>query len=32
MRAAFAQPMAELQLLMDTFWPEVGFTGLPDEV
>ena len=32
MREAFAQPMAELQLLMDEFWPAADFRGIPEEL
>ena len=32
MRQAFAKPMQELQWLMDRYWPDIEFQGLPDEV
>lgn len=32
LRQAFAQPQAELHALLDTFWPEMGFEGVPAEL
>lgn len=32
LREAFAAPAADLQALIDEFWPELHFRGVPDEL